>query len=117
MDLECGGGTILIFLLTTFSGIEQHIAQGANLIFFIPTCIVSIYMNLKSKNIEVKTATVVLISGIVGAIIGAVISINIQVIYLRKYFGYFLIIIAIFEIYSLIKSYRINKKDNNKKRL
>ena len=117
MDLECGGGTVLIFLLTNFSKIEQHIAQGANLIFFIPTCIVSIAINLKSKNIELKTAGVVLISGIIGAIIGANISINIKVNYLRKYFGYFLIIIAIFEIYSLIKSYRKNKKDNNIKRI
>ena len=30
-----GGGTILIFLLTFFMGIEQHIAQATNLIFFI----------------------------------------------------------------------------------
>ena len=29
-----GGGTILIFLLTVLCGIEQHIAQATNLIFF-----------------------------------------------------------------------------------
>ena len=32
-----GGGTILILLLSFLLGIEQHVAQGANLIFFIPT--------------------------------------------------------------------------------
>ncbi len=37
-----GGGTILIFLLTFMLGIEQHIAQATNLIFFIPTAIVAI---------------------------------------------------------------------------
>ena len=37
-----GGGTILIFLLTTFAGIEQHIAQATNLIYFIPTAISAI---------------------------------------------------------------------------
>ena len=31
-----GGGTILIFLLTFMMGIEQHVAQATNLIFFIP---------------------------------------------------------------------------------
>ena len=31
-----GGGTILIFLLTFMLGIEQHVAQATNLIFFIP---------------------------------------------------------------------------------
>ena len=29
-----GGGTILIFLLTNICGLEQHIAQATNLIFF-----------------------------------------------------------------------------------
>ena len=28
-----GGGTILIFLLTYISGLEQHIAQATNLIY------------------------------------------------------------------------------------
>lgn len=103
--LVCGGGTVLIFLLTTFSAVDQHFAQGANLIFFIPTCIVSIFLNLKNKNIQLKTAFIVIISGIIGAIIGAVISTNLQVKYLKKYFGYFLLLVAIFEIYTLIRSF------------
>lgn len=50
-----GGGTVLIFLLTFMLGIEQHIAQGANLIFFIPTSIVAIIVNFKNKNIDLKS--------------------------------------------------------------
>ena len=34
-----GGGTILIFLLTFMCGVEQHIAQATNLIFFIPSLV------------------------------------------------------------------------------
>lgn len=108
----------MIFLLTTFAGIEQHIAQGTNLIFFIPTSIVAIIINLKNKNIQLKTALIVIIAGVIGAIIGAKISVNLNVSDLRKYFGYFLIIIAINEIYSFVKTYLIpyikNKKANNK---
>ena len=114
----CGGGTVLIFLLTTISGIEQHVAQGTNLIFFIPTSIVAIIVNIKNKNIQLKTAVIIIIVGIIAAIIGAKISINLNVTKLRRYFGYFLIIITINEIYSLIKNnivpYIKNKKDNNK---
>ena len=109
-----GGGTVLIFLLTTFSGVSQHMAQGANLIFFIPTCIVSIFINLKNKNIDIKTAVVVIISGIIGAIIGAKLSFIINAKNLKKYFGIFLLLITIFEIYSLIKSNIKSKKVNNK---
>ena len=43
-----GGGTILIFLLTFMMGIEQHVAQATNLIFFIPTSIVAIIINIKN---------------------------------------------------------------------
>ena len=94
------------------SGVEQHLAQGTNLIFFIPTSIVAILVNLKNKNIKIKTAIIVIITGVIGAVIGAKISINLNVENLRKYFGFFLIIIAINEIYSLLKKYF---KSNRKK--
>ena len=101
-----GGGTILIFLLTFIMGIEQHIAQATNLIFFIPTSIVAIIVNLKNKNIDMPLAIIISVFGILGAIIGANISINIDVGILRKCFGIFLAIIAINEIYSIIKKYK-----------
>ncbi len=103
MHLECGGGTILVFLLTTISGVDQHFAQGANLIFFIPTCIVSIIINIKNKNINLRTSIVIMISGAAGAIVGAVISTNLEVKYLKKYFGIFLLLIAGYEISTMLR--------------
>lgn len=109
-----GGGTILIFLLTFMCGIEQHIAQATSLIFFIPTSIVAILVNLKNKNIDLKLAILISIFGILGAIIGANISIQTEVIRLRKYFGIFLAIIALHEIYSIFKWYKKRNMDNNR---
>ena len=90
MVQACGGGTILIFLLTIMLGIEQHIAQATNLIFFIPTSIVAIIVNLKNKNIDLKLAIVISIFGILGAII------------------------AINEIYTISKKYKKEKINNTK---
>ena len=113
-----GGGTILIFLLTFMLVMEQHIAQATNLIFFIPTSIVAIIVNLKNKNIDMKLALLISTFGILGAIIGANISIHIDVGILKKCFGIFLVIITINEIYSIFKIYRnsikITKKRKNK---
>ena len=109
-----GGGTILIFLLTTFIGLEQHIAQATNLIYFIPTAISAIIVNYKNKNIEIKLTLLTSIAGIIGAIIGAKISVNTDVEKLKKLFGIFLTVIAIHEIYTLYKEYKINIKRNNK---
>lgn len=108
-----GGGTILIFLLTFMCGLEQHIAQATNLIFFIPTSIVAIIVNIKNKNIDLKLATIISIFGILGAILGANISINTDVNKLRKYFGFFLIVIAIHEIYTIIKQNKKTKMGEN----
>ena len=110
-----GGGTILIFLLVYVLGIDQHIAQATNLIFFILTSIIAIIINLKNKNIALQSAIFISIFGILGAIIGANISIQINVNILRKCFGIFLVIIAIHEIYTIVKWYKKQKLRNNKK--
>ena len=109
-----GGGTVLIVLLTIFVGLEQHMAQATNLIYFIPTAISAIIGNYKEKNIDTKLARMISFYGIIGAIIGAGISINTDVEKLRKYYGIFLIIIAVHEIYNLIKEYKLNKIRNTK---
>ena len=68
----------------------------------------------KDKLINWKTGINVAIFGIVGAVAGASISVKMNVNNLKKYFGIFLGLIAIFEIYSLTKKYIFNnKRDNN----
>ena len=112
--LGMGGGTILILLLGIFSNMEQHLIQGTNLIFFIPTSITAIYMNIKSKNINYKKSILIIGAGIIGAIIGSNLSFKFDSKLMKKYFGIFLLCIAIFEIYSFYKPYRLRKKADNK---
>lgn len=109
-----GGGTILIFLLTFMCGMEQHVAQATNLLFFIPTSIMAIIVNVKNKNIDLKLAIFISIFGIFGAIIGANLAIYTDVQRLKKYFGIFLGVIALHEIYSIIKQYKISKNEKTK---
>ena len=112
-----GGGTILIFLLTYLCNIEQHIAQATNLIFFIPTSIIAIIVNAKNRNINVKLGIIISLYGILGAIIGANLSIHLDMKSLRKYFGIFLLIISAHEIYFIIKQYKKEKNDKNKSKI
>ena len=109
-----GGGTILILVLSIFLGVEQHIAQATNLVFFMPTSIAAIIISIKSKLIEWKVGVTLAVSGIIGAIIGANISALLDVNSLKRYFGIFLGIIAIYEIYSIIKEYKKEKNTDNK---
>ena len=111
--LGMGGGTVLILLLTIFMNIEQTIAQGSNIIFFIPTAIASIFIFIKNKYINFKVAIPICLWGLGGAFIGARISTKLQINVLRKCFGVFLIIIAIYQSYSLYNTYRKKKNRNN----
>lgn len=108
-----GGGTVLILLLTALCGIEQHIAQATNLIFFIPTSIVAIITNWKYKLIDKKLAITISVFGALGAALGAITSSKTNVESLKKYFGMFLIGIAIWEIYSFFKQYIFKEKREN----
>lgn len=109
-----GGGTILILCLSIFLEINQKTAQATNLIFFIPTSIAAIYINMKQKNINIKLAKQIIFWGIIGTIIGALIAQKINVTVLKKMFGIFLTIIAIHEIYLLIKEYIFYKNGKDK---
>ena len=109
-----GGGAILILVLSVFMGVDQHIAQATNLVFFIPTSISAIITTIKEKLINWKIGLPVAISGVVGAIIGAKISVKLDVKYLKRYFGIFLMLITIYEIYSLVIQYKKERKSNNK---
>ena len=109
--LGMGGGTVLILLLSLFMGVEQHIAQATNLVFFVPTALAAIAMNLRQKNVDIKLAINISFFGIIGAIIGAIISNNINSENLRKYFAIFIFIIALHEIYEIYREYK-NKRKN-----
>lgn len=110
-----GGGTILILVLSIFLGVEQHIAQATNLVFFVPTSISAIIVSIKTELINWKIGISIAIWGVVGAIIGANISARLNVKELKKIFGIFLLIIAIYEIYSITQEYKKEKRRNNNK--
>ena len=93
---------------------NQKIAQATNLIFFIPTSLAAIYVNIKAKKINLKISKIIIFYGIIGAVIGAIIAQKVEVKLLKKLFGIFLIFIAIHEIYVMVKTYRNQKNKNNK---
>ena len=101
--LGVGGGTILILLLSLFLNFDQHAAQATNLMFFIPTAISAIIINIKQKNVDYSIARTVIVFGIIGSAIGSFVAQNIDSSNLRKLFAVFILFIAFYEIYGLYK--------------
>lgn len=98
-----GGGSVLIIYLTLFLNMSQHSAQGINLIFFIPCSAVGIIFHIKNKLIDFKSVIPLVIFGIIGVIAGWFLNKYIDESILRKIFGAFLIILALFQIISAKK--------------
>ncbi len=84
---------------------DQKMAQYINLIYFIPTSIISIIIFAKQKLIDFRLAITISLFGICGSIVGAMISLHINTNILRKIFAVFLMAIAIYEIISWYKKY------------
>lgn len=93
-----GGGTILIPSLIFFLKTPQHIAQSVNLLSFIPTALVAVISHIKQGNIEKKISLRLILSGIIGAIIGSYFAIKLPGHILRRLFGVFLLIMGIYEV-------------------
>ena len=98
-----GGGAILIPALILINGIEQKLAQGINLVYFLPTAIFALIVHIKNKNVVFKTALIIAICGALGAVAGSLIAMKIDNGVLRKMFGIFLGLIGIREILIGIK--------------
>jgi len=94
-----GGGTILIPALIIFTSLNQQQAQSVNLFTFIPIAIVAVITHFKNKNIEIKIWLPLTLTGIVGAIIGSKLAINLPSNLLRKLFGVFLFSMSIYQFF------------------
>lgn len=95
-----GGGTILIPVLTMFWSIEQKVAQNINLIYFIPTACIALIAHIKNKNIQKDILFIIIIGGLIGAIIGSFLAIKLNSSFLKKIFGFFLLLMGIIEIFK-----------------
>ena len=103
-----GGGAILIPALIMTYGIEQKLAQGINLVYFLPTAIFALIVHIKNKSVDFKSGAVIGVCGIIGAIVGSMFAMRLDSDLLRKMFGIFLGFIGVREVIKGIKYKKIN---------
>ena len=96
-----GGGTLLIPVLTIFFNVNQHLAQGINLVSFIPMAIVALIIHLKNKLINFKGILFIIIPALLFAYLGTILSKNFESQLLQKCFGGFLLALSIVQILQI----------------
>ncbi len=98
-SMGLGGGMVLIVYLTVFAGFSQLVAQGINLVFFIPIAIISPVLHTKNKLVEWKKAVPAVLWGTAAVIISAWLANRIEQSLLSKAFGIFLILMGLKELF------------------
>lgn len=106
-----GGGTILIPALTIFLGVEQHAAQAANLIAFLPMALLSLKIHSGNGLVRARGALPVIVPAVILSAASAVSAAYIPSDMLRRLFGAFLIALAAKQVYDMRGL--INKKSGS----
>ena len=97
-----GGGTLLIPLLTIFLNVPQKVAQGINLIAFLPMAIIALIIHFKNKLVKFRGILWIIVPGIIFSVGISFLASSLNNNVLRFLFGLFLILIAIYESIELI---------------
>lgn len=95
-----GGGTLLLVYMTAFAGVEQRLAQGINLLYFLPAGLLALPAHLKNGYIEKPALLPAVGAGLVCAALSAWAATTIEVGLLRKCFGAFLIAVGLMELFE-----------------
>ncbi len=90
-----GGGTVLIPVLTLFCGVNQHVAQAANLISFLPMAAFSLSVHRKHGLIKTDGLLWLILPAVATSALGGLFAMMLPAMLLRKLFGVFLIALSV----------------------
>ncbi|NLF34396.1 MAG: TSUP family transporter [Clostridiales bacterium] len=93
-----GGGTLLLLYMTLFAGLEQRVAQGINLLYFLPAASAALPAHLRNGFVDRRAARPAIAAGLVCCAVSAWVSTGLDVTLLRKCFGVFLLLVGTHEL-------------------
>ena len=97
-SMGLGGGFVLILYLS-WSGLSAPEARAANLMFFIPTALVSMLINRRSGLIDSSVVPYAAAAGSIGAVVGLMLSDAADPELLRNVFAILLTAVGIRELF------------------
>ena len=101
-----GGGTALIPLLTIFLGVDQGVAQGVNLLSFLPMSAVALTLHARAGLLRVESLPALCIPALICSVLFSLLATMLPARLLRSGFGAFRVILAILRS---IRSLRVQK--------
>lgn len=99
-----GGGSLLLIYMTSFAGLPQNLAQGVNLLYFLPTAATALPSHIRNGYIARPALLPAILAGLAGTALAAWGATALDVDILRKCFGGFLLVIGLRELFRKNKS-------------
>lgn len=90
-----GGGTIFVPLLVILKRFDTHLAIGTSLAVILPTAAVALFRHAKGGQVDWQAAFWLALFGILGAWIGAGLSLKMDELLIRRLFAVLMIIVAV----------------------
>lgn len=94
-----GGGSLLLIYMTSFAGVSQALAQGVNLLYFLPAAATALPAHFKNGYVEKGALLPAIGLGLACSALTAWAATALDVEVLRKCFGGFLIVIGLRELF------------------
>lgn len=94
-----GGGTLLLIYLTAFAQVPQTLAQGINLLYFLPAATMALSAHIKNGYIDKATVVPAVLAGTLGTAAAALAATAIDVELLHRCFGGFLLYVGVSELF------------------
>ena len=94
-----GGGSLLLIYMTSFAGVPQNLAQGINLLYFLPTAGAALPAHFQNGYVETAALAPAILAGLAGTALAAWAATSMDTELLRRCFGGFLLVIGLRELF------------------
>lgn len=94
-----GGGSLLLIYMTSFADVPQNLAQGINLLYFLPTAGAALPAHFKNGYVEKAALAPAILAGLAGTALAAWAATSMDTDLLRRCFGTFLLVISLRELF------------------
>ena len=94
-----GGGTLLLIYMTSFAGVPQNLAQGVNLLYYLPTAATALPAHVKNGYVDRAAAWPAILAGLLGTALSAWAATGLDVQLLRRCFGVYLLYVGVTELF------------------
>lgn len=113
-SMGLGGGTILISFLYLIDFGDQSLLQGINLIFFLAVALISLIFHIKNRLVIFDKTLHLIIFGIIGAVLGSLLSGFLPQDILRRLFGCFILYSGFMQLKQPVDHSNNNREGKNK---